>query len=102
MIAQELRDLMRSMMRHQRPVKVELAAAAGITPSAVSKLIGGKSTIGVDKLEKMAPMRGINPGFLSGVKRNPFKSSKLITLALDESLLSDTDFDILDYVATTA
>jgi hypothetical protein len=62
----EHRDFVRAVIGHQRVKKMELAEAAGVTSSAVSKFIIGQNTIALDKLMKLAPVVVVNQLFLAG------------------------------------
>lgn len=96
---QEHREFLRSVIRHQRITKAELARVAGVTASAVSKFLGGQNTLAADKLAKMAPEIGVNPKFLTGEQRNPFASNRLIKMLLSDSLVVGVDYEMLYYIA---
>ena len=86
-------------MNHQRVRKLDLADAAHVTPSAISKFLTGQSTIAVEKLVGIASLVGVNPKYLTGEEKNPFKSTRLIKILLDEGLLSGPNFDMLFFLA---
>ena len=86
-------------IKKQKIKQADLAKAAAVSPSALSKFIAGYNTIAPDKLLNIATILNINPLFLTGESQNPFKSSDLIKMRLPESILGSIDYSIIYFIA---
>jgi len=81
-----LSELFRSAREAKGLKQVEIASACGISRPAIARFEKGTLRLNDEILIKMAPLLDINPEFLNGHTKNPFKSqnNELIKFVVDK------------------
>jgi len=64
----------------------DIARKVSITHSALSSYEAGRYTLSLSTLHQIAPLLNINPDFVTGKSKNPFKSEKLIKMFFNEQM----------------
>lgn len=77
----------------------DIARKAGITQSALSYFENGHAAISKTTFSTMAPLLSINPEYIGGESANPFKSSGLIKMFLDDTFFTDLDYSPIEIIA---
>lgn len=73
-----------------------VAEKAGITRSAFSQFLNSKATLSTDTLKDIAKELGVNPAWITGDEKNPFKSKELIKMFIPDNFLTTTlDFSLI-------
>lgn len=91
--------LLRFARKAQWIKQSDIARKAGIAQPSLSQFENGQATLSRETLLIIAPLLSINPGYIGGEITNPFESSGLIKMFLDEALFADMDYSPIEIIA---
>jgi transcriptional regulator with XRE-family HTH domain len=73
----------------------ELSAVGRVTTSALSQFESGKSSLATETLLAMASRVNLNPDYIRGKSKNPFRSKELVKMLLQARFGLLTDFSMV-------